>query len=217
MSLQSLTICCKGHLCILCGAQRELAVTHTAGIAHSLQLAGSVGHTVGGGKIHHGTAAQRSSVQEQLHLLRGGVHIHRSRLSLKTGPCPTGKVILEHPRRFAGGLTVVFHSQHCQIGCLPQTVNDLPQIADGASVAQQIQISNVGGAFRVNAAEVGTAIVMEDAAAGLAQIIVASPCEVAIDARTSRCATAARYLPGKVWCPALPCGGAVHAPAHGVQ
>ena len=64
VSLQSLTICCKGHLCILCGAQRELAVTHTAGIAHSLQLAGSVGHTVGGGKIHHSTAAQRSSVQE---------------------------------------------------------------------------------------------------------------------------------------------------------
>ena len=62
--------------------------------------------------------------------------------------------ILEHPRDFAGGLTVVLHPQHCQIGCLPQTVNDLPQIADGAAVAQQIQISNVGGAFRVDAAEV---------------------------------------------------------------
>ena len=73
----------------------------------------------------------------------------------------------------------MFHPQHCQIRCLPQTVNDLPQIADGAAVAQQIQISNVGGAFRVNAAEVGTTIVMEDAAACLPQIIVASPCEVA--------------------------------------
>lgn len=69
VGLQGLTVCCKGQLCILCGAQRELAVTHTAGIAHSLQLAGSVGHAVGGGKIHHGTAAQRSIVQEQFHFL----------------------------------------------------------------------------------------------------------------------------------------------------
>ena len=67
------------------------------------------------------------------------------------------------------------HTFYRDIRLFAQAKDNLPQITDRSAVTDNVQITDIGGSVRIDAVEILGAVIIENTAARLAQIIITGP------------------------------------------
>ena len=74
--------------------------------------------------------------------------------------------------------TVFIHTFYCDIWCPAKSVYNLTQITNRTAVTNEVDITDISNTIRINAVEVLSTVIIEDATSCLTKVVITGPGKV---------------------------------------